>query len=331
MKILFVFTGGTIGSVAHDGIINTEGNRPRVLLAEYERIYGVDFAYDTVEPYAALSENNTGATLHKLCACIEQHKDAGYDGIVVTHGTDTLQYTAAALSYAFADISVPLCLVSANFPVGDARSNAIPNLRGALRFIAEVGERGVWVPYQNVGEPTHIHRGTRLLESIAFTDYVDSIFSSRYGTFSGNKPFEKNADYCETADASPALGVPAFAENAPHILRVQSYPGMVYPAIGKDVRYILHASFHSGTLNTVSSEAKRFFAAASARNIPVFLTGVTRGEAYASTQAFSALGIMPLYHIAPVAAYVKLWMLSEKHEAVTAEMLQAPLAGDITP
>ncbi len=331
MKILFVFTGGTIGSVAHDGIINTDGNRPRVLLAEYERAYGIGFAYDCVEPYTALSENNTGETLRTLCACVAEHKDRGYDGIVVTHGTDTLQYTAAALSYAFADISIPLCLVSANYPVGDARSNAIPNLRGALRFIAEVGTAGVWVPYQNAGEPTHIHYGTRLLESIAFTDYVDSIFFARLGTFEGNKPFSLGADFRALPDALPPLATLSFPEHAPHILRVQPYPGMSYPAIGEDVRYILHTSFHSGTINTVSSEAKRFFAEARERNVPVFLTGVTRGDAYASAGAFAALGITPLYHIAPVAAFVKLWMLSLKHETVTAEMLGASLAGDILP
>ena len=331
MKILFVFTGGTIGSVAHGGIINTDGEQPRVLLAEYQRAYGISFDYDCVEPYTALSENNTGDTIRALCACVAERKRAGYDGIVVTHGTDTLQYTAAALSYAFADIRVPLCIVSANYPIGNARSNAISNLRGALRFIAEVGKRGVWVSYQNEGEPIRIHNGTRLLESTAFTDRVESAFSAYYGDFKGDEPFSLNPAYRERYDEDLALGVPAIKKEAGHILRVQPYPGMVYPEIGADVRYILHASFHSGTVNTVSREARRFFNEAKSRNIPVFLTGVARGDAYVGASAFAALGITPLYHIAPVAAYVKLWMLSAKHERVTAGMLQAPLAGDVIP
>ena len=331
MKILFVFTGGTIGSVARDGIIRTDAECPRVLLAAYGRAHGISFAYDTVEPYTALSENNTGDTLRALCACVAEHKDKGYDGIVVTHGTDTLQYSAAALSYAFADISIPLCLVSANYPVEDARSNAVSNLRGALRFIAEVGKAGVWVPYQNTGEPTRIHRGTRLRGSFAFTDRVESIFSAHYGTFGENKPFSPNPAYRELADGCPTLGVPAFTAEAAHILRVQPYPGMVYPALGKDVRYVLHESFHSGTVNTVSGEAKRFFAEARAREIPVFLTGAAHGDSYAGTEAFEALGIHPLFHVAPVAAYIKLWMLSAQEKNVTAAMLQAPLAGDVVP
>ena len=331
MKILFVFTGGTIGSVAAEGIIRPDGSRPRALLAAYERAYGIDFSYECVEPYAALSENNTGETLRALCACVSAHKDKSYDGIVVTHGTDTLQYSAAALAYAFADISIPLCLVSANYPVDDTRSNAITNLRGALRFMAEVGTAGVWVPYQNEGEPIKIHVGTRLLESAAFTDRVQSVLSTHYGVFEANKPFSRNPSYLSLEDAISALDAAALAQDAPQILRVQPYPGMVYPAIGERVRYILHGSFHSGTVNTVSDEAKRFFAEAKKRNIPVFLTGVSDGDAYESTRAFKALGITPLPRIVPIAAYVKLWMLSLAKESVTAEMLAAPLAGDILP
>ena len=331
MKILFVFTGGTIGSIAADGIIRPDGSRARALLAAYERAHGLAFTYDCVEPYTALSENNTGDTLRALCACVAEHKDQDYDGIVVTHGTDTLQYTAAALSYAFADISIPLCLVSANYPVDDARSNAIPNLRGALRFIAEVGARGVWVPYQNTGEPTRIHQGTRLLESMAFTDRVQSVLDTHYGTFEGNKPFSHNPAYHALADKISALGAAGLAQDAPHILCIRPYPGMTYPPIGTDVRYILHGSFHSGTVNTVSDEAKRFFAEAKKKNVPVFLTGVTDGDAYESTRAFEELGITPLPRIAPIAAYMKLWMLSAAHDTVTVEMLAASLAGDVLP
>ena len=329
MKILFVFTGGTVGSIAREGIIATDGSRPRALLAAYERSYGLSFTYECVEPYTALSENNTGETLRALCACVATHKGKGYDGIVVTHGTDTLQYSAAALAYAFADISIPLCLVSANYPVEDARSNAIPNLRGALRFIAEVGTAGVWVPYQNAGEPTKIHAGTRLLESAAFTDRTESILATHYGVFEGSKPFSRNPAYHALADEISAFGALDFAQDVPQILRVQPYPGMVYPQIGEQVRYILHGSFHSGTLNTVSGEARRFFAKAKERGIPVFLTGVMGGDAYESTCAFDELGILALARIAPVAAYVKLWMLSLVRESVTAEMLCASLAGDI--
>jgi L-asparaginase len=314
-------------------VIRTDGSRPRVLLDAYERAYGLSFAYDVVEPYTALSENNTGVTLRALCACVAAYKDAGYDGIVVTHGTDTLQYSAAALSYAFADITLPLCLVSANYPVEDARSNALANLRGAVRFIREVNTPGVWVSYQNTGEALCIHRGTRLMDGMAFTDRVESILSTHYGTFMGEAPFVKNLNYRESPNGMSATGVLPLDEVSAQILRVNPHPGMVYPALGAGVRYVLHTSYHSGTINTVSGEALRFFAEAKERGIPVFLTGVMPGDAYASTEAFEALGIQRLYNLASVAAYMKLWMLDALRggEPVTAELLQTPLAGDVVP
>ena len=333
MKILFVFTGGTIGSTKQGKLIGTDKGKPYVLLQMYHRAYGLDFEYECVTPYIALSENNTGETLRPLFACIKEHIDCGYDGIVVTHGTDTLQYSAAALAYAFADIQIPLCLVSSNYPLEDPRANGLANLRGAVRFIREVNTPGVWVSYQNTGEALCIHRGTRLMDGMAFTDRVESILSTHYGTFMGEAPFVKNLNYRESPNGMSATGVLPLDEVSAQILRVNPHPGMVYPALGAGVRYVLHTSYHSGTINTVSGEALRFFAEAKERGIPVFLTGVMPGDAYASTEAFEALGIQRLYNLASVAAYMKLWMLDALRggEPITAELLQTPLAGDVVP
>ena len=333
MKILFVFTGGTIGSTKQGNLIGTDKGKPYVLLQMYHMAYGLDFEYECVTPYIALSENNTGETLRPLFACIKEYLPRGYDGIVVTHGTDTLQYSAAALSYAFADIQIPLCLVSSNYTLEDPRANGLANLRGALRFIAEVGTPGVFVSYQNTGEPLCIHRGTRLMEGMAFTDRVESILSAHYGTFSGEGAFVRNPDYKEVSDEMPCPGILPLDEASAQILRVYPHPGMVYPALSEGVRYVLHTSYHSGTINTVSGEALRFFAEAKERNIPVFLTGVVPGDAYASTKAFETLGVKRIYNLASVSAYMKLWMLDVLHHGgpISAEMLQRSLAGDVVP
>jgi len=66
MKILFVFTGGTIGSTKQGNVIGTDKGKPYVLLQMYHMAYGLDFEYECVTPYIALSENNTGETLRPL-------------------------------------------------------------------------------------------------------------------------------------------------------------------------------------------------------------------------------------------------------------------------
>ena len=333
MKLLFIFTGGTIGSTAHRGTISTDTKKPYILLETYRAIHGLDMEYDVKEPYTALSENNTGTTLRLLMESVACYVNAGYDGIVITHGTDTLQYSAAALSYAFADTKIPICLVSSNYPIEKKQANGIPNLRGAIRFISEVGTPGVWVPYQNKNEPLRIHRGTRLQASSAFSDRVESVFDSYYGEFCGEKPFVRNEKYAELDDTLPPFGALPLPESCHEILVVEPYPGKVYPPIAESVRYILHASYHSGTINAESAETARFFAEARMRGIPAFLLGTTDGAAYDSTKVFTKLGLAPLCNIAPIAAFVKLWFFASASPtgSITAKDLLSPLAGDIIP
>ena len=331
MKVLFLFTGGTIGSTVQGDFIGTDRKKPYLLLESYRRAFGIDFAYDTATPYTNLSENNTGDTLRVLMASVAEAAKGDYDGIIVTHGTDTMQYSAAALSYALADVKIPVMIVSSNQPIEHPLSNGLANLRAALRFIGEVGTPGVFVVYQNEGEAPKVHRGTRLCESLAFTDAVYSIYNSFYGTMEEGKPFLKNPAYGELENAMSAFGAQPLCEDCKQILRVAPHPGNPYRALTPDVKYILHTSYHSGTINTESERVRAYFASAKAAGVTTFLTGVAPGAAYDSTRFFEEMGIEPLYNIAPIAAYVKLWLLSAKYPdtPITHEMMQKSLGGDV--
>ena len=332
MKILFVFTGGTIGSTLKKGnVISTDPKKSYKIIRAYSEKYDVDFDYDITEPYTELSENNTGEHIRMLAQCVKNNLDAGYDGIIVTHGTDTLQYSAAALGYMVGTESVPICLVSANRPIEHEKSNALANLHGAISFIKNGEGRGVFVPYQNDNSDTvRVHRGTRLIGTKAFSDDVSSILGSVYGCFDEDFKFVKNGNYRENADEMPLADISVLNERSEGILVLFPYPGMVYPKLDESVRYILLNTYHSGTLDTCSTRAREFFREASERGIEVFATGITGGPEYESVGAFGELGIIPIKNISPVAAYVKLWILSENGKEA-AEMLGLSLGGDIAP
>ncbi|MBQ3063331.1 MAG: asparaginase [Clostridia bacterium] len=333
MKILFMFTGGTIGCTAHGDVIGIDGKKPYLLLERYREIYGMDFDYTTETPYLALSESNTGDTIRLLCESVRAQLSAGYDGIVVTHGTDTLQYSAAALAYTLADAEIPVLLVSSNQPIESPTANGLANLHGAIRFIREVGRSGVFVSYQNKGEALKIHRGARLLASPAFSDGVYSIFDSFFGHFPAEGAFCENPDYRALPDAGGTLSAAHFTATCDGICRLFAYPGNPYSALPAGVRYLLHESYHSGTINTAEQGAEEFFKAAKAKGVKVFLTGVAEGATYESTRVFEELGIEPIFGLAPIAAFVKLWLLTAENPqaTVTAEMLQASLAADVVP
>ena len=168
MKLLFIFSGGTIGSTMQGGTISVDAEKPYLLCRQYEAQYPVDFTYDTLSPFSELSENFSGTHISTLLETVTAHLNDGYDGIIVTHGTDTLNYSAAALGYALGNRTLPVCLVSANYPIENPQSNALANLHAAICLIRSRTAHGVFVPYRNGDAPTvQIHRATRLSASLS--------------------------------------------------------------------------------------------------------------------------------------------------------------------
>lgn len=304
MKLLFLFTGGTIGSTATGDTIATDAQKPSRLLTAYAERYPVDFAYDTLSPFSELSENFSGEHIARLLIILREHLDDGYDGIIVTHGTDTLAYTAAALGYALGNDSLPVCLVSSNFPIEDARANGIDNLFAAISLIRQGTSRGVFVPYQNGSDAyITIHRAARLSTSLAHMDEVFSVANTPYGEITRDGILLPNPAYREEKDALPPPST-ALCARSLSILRVFPYPGMRYPALFDGVRAILLDTFHSGTVDGRSEEAHAFFRAAKERGIPLFVTGNAK---YESAQIFDEYGVTRL-PLSPIAAYMKLWL-----------------------
>ena len=103
-------------------------------LKKYSEISLDNTEFATLNPYTILSENLSSEHLNILTDTVVSNI-ALYDGIIVTHGSDTLQYSASALAYAVGCESVPVVLVSSNFPLEDERANGIYNFIGAVEFI----------------------------------------------------------------------------------------------------------------------------------------------------------------------------------------------------
>ena len=330
MRILFIFTGGTIGSTEVCGVRRADASKPYKILSMYQERYGIDFEYDTAEPYTELSENLTGEHLKRLICEVKRGASAvcgngrKYDGVIVTHGTDTLQYSSAALGYALGLDSIPVCLVSANAPIENEKSNGLINLRAAVRFIELRAGRGVFCVYANAdssegylhgGKPglkngngqgrVLIHRATRLMPPKIFSDECASIFGQSYGGFNEKFEFIKNTDFHELADEIDAFPTDALTECSDEILVITPYVGMVYPSLDR-VRWVIMNTYHSGTLDVKSERALRFFERARRMGVTVFAVGGDSKLCYSSSDDFSRLGIIPVDRISPIAAYIKI-------------------------
>ncbi len=327
MKILFIFTGGTISTTLDGNVMKVDKDKPYALIKAYENKYGMDFSYDCYSPFLELSENNTCEHLDKLCSCVMKYANQDYDGIIVTHGTDTLQYSACALSYTLGLNSIPVCLVSASFPLSDANSNAIYNLHSAILFIKNKLGKGVFVPFKNTKDSfIKVHRAPRLLPSAPFSDEVMSVKDQEYGRFfSGPNNelfFTKNPKYLEKQDEIPPFA-PCFLQS--HVLFLHAHVGMSYPTLSQNIKYVLISSYHSGTVDTKSKEAREFYTLAKTQGIKVFISGVENGNVYESATEFYTLNLTPL-PLSPISAYIKLLLISSQKDT---DKLYKSLGGDL--
>ena len=329
MKLLFIFTGGTIGSTMHGDVISPDGTKSRKIIEAYRDKFGIDFEYDTVEPYTELSENNTGRNIRILTECIKANLNKNYDGIIVTHGTDTLQYSSAAIGYAIGLDTIPVCIISANRPIEHKKSNGLYNLNGAVKFIKGGLGRGAFTVYKNDTErKIKVHRATRLLAGKAFSDEVSSIFDSTYGYFDTKMNFIKNRAYTEKNDSLLPFDTNYLSESADAIAVLPSYPGIIYPTLDGKIKYVIMNSYHSGTVNTKSESALAFFREAARRDVTVFITGITEGPEYESAMLFANLGVIEIKNISPVAAYIKLW-IALSSDTDPKDIMAKSVSGDI--
>ncbi len=176
-KICVIFTGGTIGSCARGQTVSLRHDEKSILIQKYRERFDTEVEFDELQPLNILSENIQFSDLEKMADSVRSVNKRDYDGIIVTHGTDTLTFTANLFSQIFKDIEIPLVLVSALFPLDDSRSNGLDNFAGAVDFISEADFGGVFVAFRNEGENCKIHLASRL----TFAEQISGNFQSVLG------------------------------------------------------------------------------------------------------------------------------------------------------
>ncbi|HYY71446.1 MAG TPA: Glu-tRNA(Gln) amidotransferase subunit GatD, partial [Nitrososphaeraceae archaeon] len=164
-KIALISTGGTIASK----IDYRTGGVTSVLSAKdlYASIPELSL-YASIDTEILFNEysENIGPTQWNLIAnkIIAKINSGIYDGIVISHGTDTMSYTAAALSFALQDLPIPVILVGAQRSSDRPSSDASSNLIASVIFATQLDYSGVFVSMHGSisDEQIHCHLGTRV-------------------------------------------------------------------------------------------------------------------------------------------------------------------------
>lgn len=322
MKILVIFTGGTIGSTVKKGWMVTDDSTKYMLLDNY-KYDGNDLEFVTASPYTALSENLSANELNLLQRAVGEGLATDVDGIIVTHGTDTLQYAAAAVEYAFGNSRLPIVLVSSDYPLEDERTNGYYNFDAAVKLIGSGVKSGVYVSYRNNdSNVTDIHLASRILRHGECCPNLYSIDGKPYAYYDG----EIILNGVKTASICNPLGEVAYSLDS-GILSIDSNPGNSYGYSLKGIKAVILNPYHSATLDTANEKLHAFCAQANEAGIPVFVSNVKSGISYESTKLFEDLGVISLPYGTYISAYVKIWAAISLGRNVR-EMVSTPIANE---
>ena len=141
-KILLLTTGGTIASL--EGTDGLEPHRSDVMERELNQLRTY---YDiTVRDVMCLDSSNIRPEEWKLIARRVFEERQGFDGIVISHGTDTMAYTASAVTFMLPQIDVPVVFTGSQLPLADILSDGPDNLRTAFAMAAS-GKPGVFLAF----------------------------------------------------------------------------------------------------------------------------------------------------------------------------------------
>ncbi len=163
-KILLLSTGGTIASK----IDYRTGSVTPALTAH--DLYSIvpeldDIAnIDAEVLFSEYSENLTPEHWKKIAEKLDSYSKSDYKGVIIAHGTDTMHYTAAFLSFALAGFPIPIVLVGSQRSSDRPSSDAASNLIAATKFIVKSNTNGIFVSMHHTESDDDIacHFGTRV-------------------------------------------------------------------------------------------------------------------------------------------------------------------------
>ncbi|MDD1013722.1 asparaginase [Pseudomonas rubra] len=162
-NLLILYTGGTIGMLQTPQGLAPAGGfeaRMRAHLEQQVQTPAIHWQLRELQPLIDSANMQQSNWLAMREAIVEAVERDGHDGILLLHGTDTLAYSAAALSFLLLGLPVPVLLTGSMLPAGAPHSDAWDNLCGALQLMATGIEDGVQLYFH--GQLLHGARASKL-------------------------------------------------------------------------------------------------------------------------------------------------------------------------
>lgn len=312
-SLLLLYCGGTIG-MRQD--VQTSALKPKLTareLLKHERQLEEDFNI-TVKTITNIDSTNMQPHHWQSIAQAIGEEYNNYDGFVVTHGTDTMAYTASALSLALHNLGKPVVLTGAQVPPEILGSDALSNLVHACQ-VATMDIAEVCIVFG-----TKILRGNR---SMKVSESERNAFISPVFPDLGSLRLQPELTYPNVRRRHSGMVELKNAFDG-EVVVLKCAPGMspeaVEAIVESGIGGLILESFGPGNVPNMENSLIPAIKKASKKNIPVVIStqciyGTTRMYLYEVGQQVMQLGVIPTRDMTPETAYVKLkWALAQTND-----------------
>ncbi len=339
-RILIIYTGGTIGMIEDP---KTKALRPfdfTHLMENVPKIKMLDYVIDNISFNPPIDSSDMNIPhWQDMARAIDNNYDR-YDGFVVLHGTDTMAYTASALTFMLEGLDKPVIITGSQLPIGEVRTDGEENLITALQIAAARDPRDglpmvreVAILFEN-----YLWRGCRATKRSA--DNFNAFKSNNYPRLAHiGLGIEYNQDALARPLPDQKLNVQYNLDRS--VMIVDLFPGLCETTLNHllhtpGIKGVVMRTYGAGNAPT----AKWFLEAvqdAIARGILILnvtqcVDGSVRSNRYVSGDMLAAAGVISGYDITVEAATTKMMVLfgrdlSREH---LVRALSRPLAGEMT-
>lgn len=160
-SVLIIYTGGTIGMVQRAGTGTLAPVKFDQIVEEVPELNKFNFNIKTIVLNPVIDSSNMNPKIWGKIAQIIKRNYSKFDGFVILHGTDTMAYTASALSYMFENLDKPIILTGSQLPIGTLRTDGKENLITAVEIAAAKKDGKSIVPEVCIYFDFMLYRGNR--------------------------------------------------------------------------------------------------------------------------------------------------------------------------
>ncbi len=308
MKILVILTGGTIACKLQSNVMDANSDTAYDILRIYNSKNKNDIEFTVKQPFTILSENYTANTYNILIDYLYSYSFNEYDGVIITHGSDTLSYTSALVGMLVCNADVPVLLTASDYPLSDEKSNGLSNFSACVEFIKSKVCNGVFTVYGKKNEAV-VYLSTRINESDPITDSFTPFGNAVVAQINNNKICNINSELIDTVNK----GKDRFFTQKPvikdDVLLIKTYPNQHYNRYNiNGLKAVVIYTYHSATACTVGDDTDicKFIQRCNINNVDVYIASLKNiTDEYASFCKLDLLNINKLYNISKESAYIK--------------------------